>query len=33
MGSAGRAHVVSKFDYHVVTSRFIEMIGKHLGGL
>ncbi|HUT66346.1 MAG TPA: glycosyltransferase family 4 protein [Spirochaetota bacterium] len=32
MGLAGRAHVVSKFDYHVVTSRFIEMIGKHLGG-
>ena len=32
MGLAGRAHVVSRFDYRVVTNRFIEMAEKHLGG-
>jgi starch synthase len=32
MGLAGRAHVVSRFDYRVVTNRFIEMVGKHVGG-
>ncbi len=31
MGQAGRAHVVSNFDYRVVAKQFVKIINKKLG--